>query len=161
MVCFLLASSPAAIAADSSNPAIGASGLSVPRFVSIGVTRANLRVGPKQSHPILWEYQRKGLPLEIFQEHESWRRVRDPEGETGWMHKQLLSGKRTGLVQAEWASIRAEPDELSIIIIRAEKGVVVDIDECQQSWCLVAIKGSDGWVKKENIWGVYGDEVFD
>ena len=160
-MCLVFTGISVAIAADSTNQAIGASGLPVPRFVSIGVTRANLRVGPKQTHPILWEYQRKGLPLEIFQEHDSWRRVRDPEGETGWMHKQLLVGKRTGLVNVGWASIRAEPDELSTIIIRAEKGVVVDIDECRQSWCLVAIEGSDGWLKKENIWGVYGDEVFD
>lgn len=141
--------------------ATGPSGFVVPRFVSLGVGRANLRVGPKQSYPIDWVYQRKGLPLEIIKEHESWRRVRDLDGAEGWMHKQLLVGRRTGIVIADWAEIRDQPDDLSFMVIRAEQGVQISVDECQLDWCLVGIDGNEGWVAKTAIWGVYPAEIFD
>jgi SH3-like domain-containing protein len=140
---------------------IGSSGFLVPRFVSLGVGKANMRVGPKQTHPIAWEYQRKGLPLEILQEHESWRKVRDIDGATGWMHKRLLAGKRTAIVTADWAEIRDQPDALSMMVIRAERGVNTRIEECQIDWCLISVKGDEGWVTKSALWGVYADEVFE
>ena len=140
---------------------IGATGFLVPRFVSLGVGKANMRVGPKQSHPIVWEYQKKGLPLEILQEHESWRKVRDIDGAMGWMHKQLLVGKRSAIITADWAEIRDLPDVLSIMVIRAERGVTVKVEECQIDWCLVNVDGEEGWVAKSSLWGVYADEMFD
>lgn len=133
----------------------------MPRFVSLAVGRANMRVGPKQTHPIAWVYQRKGLPLEIVQEHESWRRVRDIDGVTGWMHKRLLTGHRTGIIIADWASVRLEPNIDATVIIRAEHGVTVALDECGPRWCSATINGTDGWIEKSMLWGVYPSETFD
>ncbi|TDI62223.1 MAG: aspartyl-trna synthetase [Alphaproteobacteria bacterium] len=156
-----VASAQEAGTATETDRMIGSSGFLVPRFVSLGVSKANMRVGPKQTHPIAWVYQKKGLPLEIVQEHESWRKVRDIDGAIGWMHKRLLVGKRTAIVTADWAEIRDLPDALSVMVIRAERGVYATVDECQINWCLVSVDGDEGWVPKSSLWGVYADEVFD
>jgi len=140
---------------------VGESGLPLPRFVSLGVTKANMRVGPKQTHPIQWVYQKKGTPLEIIEEYEAWRRVRDIDGTTGWMHRRLLVGKRTAIITADWASIRTQPDVTAPLTVRAEKGVAGTLEECTQRWCLITIQGRDGWIEKDLIWGVYPIEVFD
>ena len=71
------------------------SGQPVPRFVSLKAGVANGRAGPDQAHPIVWRYVRAGLPMEVIAETPDWRRVRDPDGEITWMHRTLLSARRS------------------------------------------------------------------
>src|SRR2546430_12875193 len=75
-----------------------ASGLPVPRYVSLKSDRVNLREGPSKDHRTVWVFQRAGLPVEITAEFEIWRRIRDSEGAEGWVLHSLLSGRRTALV---------------------------------------------------------------
>ena len=73
-----------------------ATGLAVPRFVSLKTDRVNLREGPSKDNRTAWVFQRAGLPVEIIAEFETWRRIRDSEGTEGWVLHSLLSGRRTG-----------------------------------------------------------------
>ena len=73
-------------------PAKGASGLPLPRFVSLKARRVNLRIGPSRDYAVNWLYTRSGIPMEIIQEYDHWRRVRDLDGTEGWIHKSLLTG---------------------------------------------------------------------
>ena len=57
-----------------------------------------MRTGPSTDHPIRWVYTRTGLPVRIVEESELWRRIEDPDGETGWAHSSLLSIQRTVMV---------------------------------------------------------------
>ncbi len=75
-----------------------ASGLPVPRFVSLKSDRVNVRAGPEQGPGRRWVYTRAGMPVEITAEFENWRRIRDWEGAEGWVYHALLSGKRTAVV---------------------------------------------------------------
>ena len=61
-----------------------ATGLPVPRYVSLKSDRVNLREGPSKDHRTSWVFQRAGLPVEIIAEFETWRRIRDSEGTEGW-----------------------------------------------------------------------------
>ena len=45
-----------------------ASGLPVPRYVSLKSDRVNLREGPSKDHRTSWVFQRAGLPVEITAE---------------------------------------------------------------------------------------------
>ncbi len=139
--------------------AVGASGLPTPRFVSLGTDKANLRTGPGEQYPILWVYVREGVPLEITDEYGAWRRVRDMEGTTGWMHGALLSGKRKGIISGATRTITAEPDPAARALLRAEPGVVLAIESCGGGWCKVDIKGRTGWILQEYFWGTYSDET--
>ena len=75
-----------------------ASGLPVPRYVSLKSDRVNVRAGPTKDHDVAWVFTRAGLPVEITAEFENWRRIRDWEGSEGWVYHSLLSGRRTAVV---------------------------------------------------------------
>ena len=87
---------------------VGPSGLPLPRFVSIKAKRVNMRVGPGQEYAVDWMYLTPGLPVEIVQEFENWRRVRDSDGAEGWIYQSLLTGKRTAIA-APWNRFTAVP----------------------------------------------------
>src|SRR6202012_2445570 len=72
--------------------------LPLPRFVSLDANDVNMRAGPGTEYPILWQYHRKGLPVEIVQEFDTWRRIRDRDGAIGWVQANLLSNKRTAQI---------------------------------------------------------------
>ena len=75
-------------------PPIVATGMPVPRWVTIKAGRVNVRRGPSLEDNVLWTYVRPGLPVEIIAEFDSWRRIRDVEGQTGWVKSVMLDGRR-------------------------------------------------------------------
>src|SRR6266576_279713 len=77
---------------------VTASGLPVPRYVSLKSDHVNVRAGPTKDNDVAWVYTRSGLPVEITAEFENWRRVRDSEGAEGWVYHSLLSGRRTAVI---------------------------------------------------------------
>ena len=167
-MCGVLALLPGAPvgAAYASSQSLGIeTGLPLPRFVSLKSGKVNVRVGPSRSHPVSWVYQRKGLPVEIVAEFEHWRRVRDADGDIGWIFHSLLDGRRTALVTLPDAddtmALHVMPDETSDVIAAAETGVVVEVEACQISWCLISANGYAGWSSKEQLWGIYPDENFE
>lgn len=138
---------------------IGASGLPLPRFVSLSRDKANLRTGPGEQYPIDWVYARKLYPLEIIAEYEQWRQVRDVDGTEGWIHVALLSGRRTALITGGVRPLYRDPAQDSGTIARLEAGVIGEIMECEPSWCRLNIDGIKGWLHTQNIWGIYADEI--
>src|SRR5215471_15023976 len=78
---------------------LGASGLALPRFVSLKSDRVNLRQGPGTDYPTSWIFRRAGLPVEVLKEFEGWRQIRDSEGTTGWVLGSMLSGRRTAILR--------------------------------------------------------------
>lgn len=137
------------------------SGLPIPRFVSMKSDEANLRTGPGQRYPIRWVYQREDLPMEVINEHGHWRELRDVHGETGWVHRNLLSGSRHAIVITEQAVLYQQPDIQSEPILRAENLVIGSIKQCTSDWCLLEIDALEGWIEKRHIWGTYPDEVIE
>ncbi|WP_339947162.1 SH3 domain-containing protein [uncultured Albimonas sp.] len=136
-------------------------GLPMPRYVSLKATKANVRRGPGMTHRVDWVFVRQGMPLEVIAEYGHWRRVRDPEGASGWLHYSMIRGNRTALVTAETTDLRLEPTPGAAVSARAERGVVFEIEACQRDWCEVEKDGVDGWAAKADLWGVGPEEVFD
>ena len=46
-------------------------------------------------------FLKPGIPMEVVQEFDYWRRVRYADGTEGWIFHSLLSGKRT-VITAPW-----------------------------------------------------------
>ncbi|WOF75967.1 SH3 domain-containing protein [Parvibaculaceae bacterium PLY_AMNH_Bact1] len=140
-------------------------GLPLPRFVSLKANKVNVRVGPSRTHPVRWVYQRKGLPIEILAEFENWRRVRDMDGDVGWIYHTLLDGRRHGLVRPssgeETATLFSGPGGTGETIAAAESNVVVALEACGTDWCLAQAGGYAGWIAKQDLWGVYAVERFE
>ncbi|MFN0265315.1 SH3 domain-containing protein [Tepidamorphus sp. 3E244] len=147
---------------------LGPSGLPLPRYVSLKSSRVNVRIGPSQDHAVSWVFHSAGLPVEIVAEYGNWRRIRDSEGSEGWVYHSLLSGRRTALV-SPWQggegdkaeTIRNSPDEESRVIARVEKGAIVSVRSCDDSWCEVAASGVNGYMPQPLLWGVYPRERID
>ena len=139
-----------------------ASGLPLPRFVSLKSDHVNVRVGPTKDNDVSWVYTRAGLPVEITAEFENWRRVRDSEGAEGWVYHSLLSGRRTAVVtmkhKDELASLYERADKTGRIAARLQDGVVAQVKSCDTGWCRITGKGFDGYIEQPRLWGVYADE---
>lgn len=136
------------------------SGLPLPRFASLKSDNVFVRTGPSMDYPIRWIYKRDGLPVEIIQEYDSWRKIRDSRGDGGWIHKILLSGQRTAEITGMETVKLYEDDDLAVPVVKIEPKVIVDVIECQKLLCQVENKPHAGWIEKKYLWGVYGSEVF-
>lgn len=136
-------------------------GLPLPRYVSLKAGEANVRRGPGMTHRVDWVFVRRGMPLQIIGEYGHWRRVRDMDAATGWVHYSLLRGNRTAVVTAETATLRAGPAAEAGPVARAERGVVLELEACRRAWCEVSRGGVEGWAPKGAIWGADAEEVFD
>jgi SH3-like domain-containing protein len=160
-----LLSPPAEAASAAKDGAVPASGLPVPRYVSLKSDHVNVRAGPTKDNDVAWVYTRSGLPVEITAEFENWRRVRDSEGAEGWVYHSLLSGRRTAVVtmksKDDLASIYDSPDPTSAVAARLQAGVVAQVRHCAAGWCRVSGNGFDGWIEQQRLWGVYADEKVD
>jgi SH3-like domain-containing protein len=134
-------------------------GLPVPRFVSLGADRVNLRYGPGRDYPISWVLARKGLPVEIIAEFDTWRKVKLHDADEGWIHGSLLSSRRTVLITQTIRELRRTPGDAGRVVLRAEPGVIGELVDCASEWCRVDIAGRRGWLRRDTFWGVLPGEV--
>lgn len=147
------------------------SGLKLPRFVSTRSNPINVRVGPGTKYDVAWNYTASGIPVEIIQEFDTWRKIRDMDGSEGWVHQSLLVGTRAGYATPIAANgevdMYASRSSEAGLRARLAAGVRVNISECDGDWCAVSAgqpgerASFSGYVRQEEIWGVYPDEVFD
>lgn len=155
-----------AVAANAAEQvAVGpASGLPVPRFVSLKTDKVNVRLGPAKDHEVAWVYSRSALPVEVIAESDNWRRIRDWEGAEGWVYHSLLSGRRTALVSPQSKGkdvllpLHAKPDAKSGVSAKLEGGVLGTVKRCGDGWCRIAGEGFDGWIEQQRLFGVYPNE---
>lgn len=135
-------------------------GLPLPRFVSLGAAEVNLRTGPGSSYPIDWVYKRRHMPVEVIAEFDNWRKIRDWEGAVGWVHQNLLDGRRYALVTSE-DLLRSRPEPDASPVARVMPGVVARLLACKPGWCRLEAGGHKGWIERDRLWGVYPSETFD
>ncbi len=153
LVMIASAFSVPASAADQPSP--------VPRFASLSRDQVFMREGPTYNHRILWVYHRKGLPVEVVGQFDVWRRVRDADGTTGWVHSTMIAETRTVLVTAKKpAPVYRANDRRSQILALAQPGVVAKLETCTADLCEIDANGTEGWIDKKNIWGVKAGESF-
>lgn len=126
-------------------------GKEFPWYGSLKKSEVNVRSGPGNQYPILWVYQRAGYPIQILARYDNYYKLRDVEGEEGWVYIGMISRKQTGLVGGKVptpllrkADIQAQP------VARLAPGVVVEMEECEgaggASFCKVVAHGIKGWI---------------
>jgi len=156
--------------AQAGNP----SGLPLPRFASTRSDPINVRVGPGTKYEVAWTYLQSVIPVEIVQEFDTWRKIRDMDGAEGWVHQNLLQGTRAGyatpLLANGEVALRASAADTATVRARLGAGFKVIIKQCDAVWCEVTATSQggngrsasySGFVRQEELWGVYPDEVFD
>lgn len=133
-----------------------------PYWASISAGKALMRAGPGRNYPATWLYVRADLPIRVLETYPNWRKVRDPDGTTGWMLQRLLSDTRTGLVTGNAPRpMRRDPADAAPVRYLAEPGVVGRISKCVRGWCLLDVGGRQGYVRAEHFWGLDPGEALE
>ena len=149
------------VGAVSAAPAYAQSeNLPLPRYAAFKSGEVNLRAGPGENYPKQWVYQRAGMPVEIFEEWDTWRRIRDYQGVVGWVSVNLLTSKRMAIVIETRRTLHDSPSETAPAVAQLDPGVIGRIEECNGDWCRLEVKGYEGWLKRTEVWGVNPTENF-
>ena len=64
-------------------------------FLTLRNDEVNLRQGPSFEYPIKLFYKKKFLPVLVQEKFENFRKIRDHENNTGWIHISQLSKKKS------------------------------------------------------------------
>jgi SH3-like domain-containing protein len=122
-------------------------------FLTLRNDTVNLRQGPSFKYPIKIFYKKKFLPVLIRDKYGNFKKIKDHENNSGWIHVSQLSKKKAALVKIDNAIIFTNPTLFSKPLVILEKGKLCMIIKCQNQWCKIKVDKYKGWVKKNALWG--------
>ena len=123
-------------------------------YLTLRSSKVNLRQGPSLNHPIKLVYKKKFLPLLIQDTSDNFRKVRDHENNSGWVHISQLSKKKAAIVIQEELIIFSNSTIFSNPVALLKEGRLVKINKCKIEWCKVKTGKYKGWVSKNGLWGL-------
>ena len=122
-------------------------------FLTLRYDIVNLRQGPSKDYPIKIFYKKKFLPVQIKDSSDNFRKVKDHENNSGWIHISQLSKKKSGINIKNNSILYKKNTIYSKPIVKIESGRLVLIDKCKINWCKVSSGDYDGWIFKNSLWG--------
>ena len=124
-------------------------------FLTLRNDKVNLRQGPSFEYPIKLFYKKKFLPVLVQEKFENFRKIRDHENNTGWIHVSQLSKKKAAIVIDDEVYIFSSNTIYSKPLAISKNGKLLLIKKCKKDWCKISSKRFKGWVKKESLWGLF------
>ena len=122
-------------------------------FLTLRHEKVNLRQGPSFDYPIKIFYKKKFLPVLVQDKSDNFRKIRDHENNSGWIHISQLSKKKAAITIDNNIIIFKRPTIYSTPLVILEKGRLCLVKKCKTDWCNIKTKNYKGWVKKESLWG--------
>jgi SH3-like domain-containing protein len=122
-------------------------------FLSLKNSEVNLRLGPDFEYPIKLIYKKKYLPVIILDKSDTWRKIKDFENNSGWIHISQLSKKKSAINIKSNSILYKKSTIFSKPIARLEAGRLVLIKKCKIKWCKVISGTYEGWIYKNSLWG--------
>ena len=123
-------------------------------FLTLRYDKVHLRQGPSREYPIKILYKKKFLPVLIQDKSDNFRKIRDHENNSGWIHVSQLSKKKAAIVIDEQLIMFKNPTIYSKPIAVLKKGRLAKIIKCKEIWCKAKSDKYKGWVKKNSLWGL-------
>ena len=123
-------------------------------FLTLRNDKVNLRQGPSFEYPVKLFYKKKFLPVLVQYKFENFRKIRDHENNTGWIHISQLSKKKAAIIIEDNQLIFYKPSIYSKPTAILKKGRLCKIKKCIKHWCKINVETYKGWVKKETLWGL-------
>ena len=124
-------------------------------FLTLRYDKVNLRQGPSSEYPIKIFYKKKFLPVLIQDKSGNFRKIKDHEKNTGWIHVSQLSKKKAAIVVDDNLIMFKKPTIYSEPIAILKKGRLTRIIKCKESWCKAETEKYKGWLIKESLWGLF------
>ncbi len=123
-------------------------------FLTLRNDKVNLRQGPSFDYPVKIFYKKKYLPVLILDSSDNFRKIRDHENNSGWIHISQLSKKKAAIVVDDRIIMFTNSTVYSNPIAILKKGRLVKIKKNKGDWCKVETENFKGWIKKESLWGL-------
>jgi SH3-like domain-containing protein len=95
----------------------------------------------------------------VIAEFDTYRKIRDHQGASGWVHQSMLVGKRSALIVGATRTLRKERSNDAQAAALVEPGLIGRLLECRDTWCRLEISGYKGWLKRDEFWGTYPGET--
>ena len=122
-------------------------------YLTLRNEKVNLRQGPSFEYPIKIFYKKKFLPVLIQEEYGNFKKIKDHENNSGWIHISQLSKKKAALSKYENLIVFNSPTLYSKPLVILEQGKLCIIIKCKNQWCKIKVDKYKGWVKKNTLWG--------
>ena len=122
-------------------------------FSTLRYNNVNLRQGPSKDYPVKIFYQKKYLPILVQDTSDNWRKIRDQENNTGWIHRSQLSQRKAAITVDDQVILFKNSTIFSKPLAVLEKGRLCLISKCNEDLCKVEIDEYKGWIKKRSLWG--------
>ena len=123
-------------------------------FKTLRYDKVHLRQGPSKKYPIKIFYKKKFLPVLILDKSDNFRKIKDHENNSGWIHVSQLSKKKAAIVVDEKSVLFKKPTIYSKPLAILRKGRLAKILKCKEKWCKVNSDKYKGWLKKDSLWGL-------
>ena len=123
-------------------------------FLTLRYDKVNLRQGPSKEYPVKIFYKKKFLPVLVQDRSDNFRKIKDHENNSGWIHISQLSKKKAAIVSTNETIIFNSPTIYSKPLVILENGRLCLIKKCKDNWCKIKTGKYKGWVKKEVLWGL-------
>ncbi|WP_298743124.1 SH3 domain-containing protein [uncultured Brevundimonas sp.] len=138
------------------------SGQPVPRWLSLKSSEVHARFGPGLDHRILWAYRVSGLPVQVIAETTEWRKICDPEGAVAWVHRSVVSSRRS-LFNAtrEEIPVRSGRSPGAPVRARLSPRSLAAMDDCEGGWCRIRAGRLRGWVRETAVFGTQAGAMCD
>ena len=124
-------------------------------FLTLRYNEVNLRQGPSKDYPVKIFYKKQFLPVLVQDQSENYRKIRDHENNTGWIHVSQLSKKKAAIVKDDQLIMFSNPTIYSKPIVILKKGRLSKIIKCKHSWCKAKTGKYKGWLKRDSLWGLF------
>ena len=122
-------------------------------FLSLKKNKVNVRYGPSLDSPIKFVYKKINLPIKQIDKKENWRRIVDLKNNSGWIHWSQLKPINS-IISLDDKILFKKASNFSTPIAKVQKGRVLIVEKCIQSWCKIKTDKFKGWIKNNNVWGL-------
>ncbi len=120
--------------------------------VCVTASIANMRSGPSTKSDQLWQVE-KYHPLIIIEKKGKWRKVKDFEGDTAWVHNSLLGKSPCVITVKTKCNVRSKASIKGKKLFTTERGVPFKVLDRKNGWIKVQHKDGDvGWISKKLVW---------
>ena len=122
-------------------------------FSTLRYNNVNLRQGPSKDYPVKIFYKKKYLPVLVQDTSDNWRKIKDHENNTGWIHLSQLTQKKAAITTDNQVIVFKNATNFSKPLVVLEKGRLILIYKCSEVWCKIKTGKYKGWIKKQSLWG--------
>ena len=123
-------------------------------FLTLRNEKVNLRQGPSFEYPVKIFYKKKYLPVLIEDTFENFRKIKDHENNTGWIHISQLSKKKAAIVMVDDLIVFNKPTVFSAPNVILRKGRLCKVIKCKKNWWKIKVDKYKGLIKKDSLWGL-------